>query len=147
MKNKTLNLHALLFYGFLCGALAVVFMVSFQHFDNFYQPQVIAKPKYIAAKTNIQNKKAEDLTPQKVALSYASPTANEVQVVGDFNAWGAYPLILNKSGNDIEIFTLNLALPTGKYKYYFLVDGVVTLDAGAAQVTSGDKTYNILEVK
>ncbi len=147
MKNKTLNLHALLFYGFLCGALAVVFMISFQHFESFYQPQIIATQKYVSAKTNIQNKKAESLTPQKVTFSYASPTAKEVQVVGDFNAWGAYPLALNKSGNDIEIFTLTLALPTGKYKYYFLVDGEITLDNSALQIYSEGKTYNILEVK
>lgn len=147
MKNKTLNLHALLFYGFLCGALAVVFMITFQHFDNFYQGEVIVKQKYSAPKTDIQNKNTENLKPQKVVFSYASPTAKEVQIVGDFNAWGAYPLTLNKSGNDIEIFTLNLALPTGKYKYYFLVDGEVTLDSGAAQIDYNGKTYNLLEVK
>ena len=147
MKNKTLNLHALLFYGFLCGALAVVFMISFQHFDNFYQPQIIAVPKYIAPKNDIKNEKAEVLAPQKVVFSYASPSAQEVQIVGDFNAWGSYPLTLNKSGNDIEIFTLNLVLPTGKYKYYFLVDGEIALDSSAPQITSDGKTYNILEVK
>lgn len=147
MKNKTLNLHALLFYGFLCGALVVVLINTFQHFDSFYQGEAIVQQKYTAPETDIQNTNVENLKPQKVVFSYASPTAQDVQIMGDFNAWGAYPLTLNKSGNDIEIFTLTLALPTGKYKYYFLVDGEVVLDSGAPQVEYSDKTYNILEVK
>ena len=147
MNDKTLNLHALLFYGFLCGALAVVFMVSFKHFDDFYQLEVITRQQYVYPKKTKQSKAEEKLKPQKVTFSYASPTAKEVLLVGDFNAWGAYPLALNKSGNDIEIFTIDLALPKGKYKYHFLVDSVVTLDESATQVISEKKTYNILEVK
>ena len=147
MKNKTLNLHALLFYGFLCGALAVVLMVSFKHFDDFYQPDILVRQQYVYPKAKKRNKAEEKLKPQKVTFSFASPTATEVLLEGDFNAWGAYPLALNKSGNDIEIFTIDLALPTGKYRYNFLVDGVKTVDESAAQVISGDTVYNILEVK
>ncbi len=147
MKNNALNLPALFFYGFLCGALAVVFMVSFQHFENFYQPDILATHEYIQTKPVIKPHKYEGLNPQKVTFSYASPTAQEVRLEGDFNAWGAYPLILNKSGNEIEIFTLDLALPKGKYKYHFVVDGVIALDKTAAQVFANSKTYNILEVK
>ena len=126
MQNKALNIPALIFYGLLCGSLAVVFMVSFQHFNSFYAPQIVARPKYkqIPAK----EKAVENLKPQSVTFSYVSPSAKEVQIVGDFNAWGAYPLTLNKGENNIEIFTLNLALPKGKYKYRFLVDGKNMLD-------------------
>ena len=145
MQNKTLNIHALLFYGLLCGALVVVFMVTFQHFENFYQPQIIARPKYKQVLT--QEKAIENIKPQSVTFSYVSPSAKEVQLVGDFNAWGAYPLTLNKGENDIEIFTLSLALPTGKYKYRFLVDGQTALDESAAKIDSNGEVFNILEVK
>jgi len=144
MKTETLNIPALIFYGLLCGALVVVFMVSFQHFENFYQPQIVARAKY--QQTPAQEK-ALDLKPQRVTFSYVSPSAKEVQLVGDFNAWGAYPLTLNKSENDIEIFTLNLALPKGKYKYHFLVDGKIALDESSAKTDSGGEVFNVLEVK
>ena len=144
MKTKTLNIHALFFYGLLCGTLAVVLMVSFQHFENFYQPQIVARPKY---KQIPVEEKALDLKPQRVTFSYVSPSAKEVQLVGDFNAWGAYPLTLNKSENDIEIFNLTLALPTGKYKYRFLVDGKNTLDESVAKIDFNGEIFNILEVK
>ena len=145
MQNKTLNIHALFFYGLLCGALAVVFMITFQHFENFYEPQIIVRPKY--TQTLIKDKTIENLKPQKVTFSYVSPSANEVQIVGDFNAWGAYPLTLNKSENDIEIFNLTLALPTGKYKYRFLVDGQNALDESATKINLDGEVFNILEVK
>ena len=145
MQNKTLNIHALFFYGLLCGALVVVFMVTFQHFENFYEPQIIARPNY--KQIIVKEKALENLKPQNVVFSYVSPSATEVQIVGDFNAWGAYPLTLNKSENDIEIFTLNLALPKGKYKYRFLVDGKTVLDESAAKINSDGETFNILEVK
>lgn len=145
MRTETLNIPALIFYGLLCGALAVVFMVSFQHFDSFYAPQIVARPKY---KQIIAKEKAvENLKPQSVTFSYVSPAAKEVKLEGDFNAWGAYPLTLNKSENDIEIFTLNLALPKGKYKYRFLVDGKNMLDESTAKINFNGETFNVLEVK
>ncbi|MBO4707949.1 MAG: glycogen-binding domain-containing protein [Elusimicrobiaceae bacterium] len=145
MHSKALNIPALIFYGLLCGALVVVLIVSFQHFNSFYSPQIIVRPKY--KQTSAQEKAVENLKPQRVAFSYVSPSAKEVQVVGDFNAWGAYPLTLNKSDNDIEIFTLNLALPKGKYKFRFLVDGQVAIDESSAKIKSGNEIFNILEVK
>lgn len=145
MQNEKLNIPALLFYGLLCGTLAVVFMVSFQHFENFYSPQVVARPKYIQA--SAKEKAVTHLTPQRVTFSYVSPSAKEVQLVGDFNAWGVYPLILNKGENDIQIFTLSIALPTGKYKYRFLVDGKTAIDESSAKITVEGEVYNILEVK
>ncbi len=145
MHSKALNIPALIFYGLLCGALVVIFIISFQHFNNFYSPRIIVRPKY--KQTFAQEKAVENLKPQRVTFSYVSPAAKEVQIVGDFNAWGAYPLTLNKSENDIEIFTLNLALPRGKYKYRFLVDGKTALDESSAKITLEGEVYNILEVK
>ena len=147
MKNKVLNIPALFFYGFLCGALAVLFMVSFQHFQNFYKPEFFVRQHYTAPVTPLKTDDKNVLKPQRVTFSYVSPAAQEVFLVGDFNAWGAYPLLLNKSGKEIEIFNLTLALPTGKYKYYFLVDGQITFDEQAPKIISNGKTYNVLEVK
>ena len=146
MKNKTLDLPALFFYGILCGALAIVFMVSFQHFENFYQPELLAQ-KYEQAKSVSKPHNYDGLNPKKVIFSYVYPGAKEVRLEGDFNAWGAYPLILNQGESDIEIFTLALALPEGKYKYYFVVDGQNMIDESAPKIISGDTKYNILEVK
>ena len=146
MENK-LNIPALFFYGLLCGALAVVFMVSFQHFENFYKPEIFVRQKYISPSAPLKAEDENVLKPKRVSFSYASPAAKEVLLVGDFNAWGAYPLALNKSGKEIEIFTLTLALPTGKYKYYLLADGEIMIDENAPQIISDGKTYNILEVK
>ncbi len=143
MKTETLNIPALIFYGLLCGALAVVLMVSFQHFENFYQPEILARSKYV--QTPARQKNLDNLKPQSVTFFYVSPTAKEIAVVGDFNAWGAYPLTLNKNEN--KNFTLTLALPTGKYKYHFLVDGQIMLDTNAPQTSADGETFNILEVK
>ena len=145
MKTKTLNTPALIFYGLLCGALAVVLMVTFQHFEDFYAPQVVMRAKY--TQIPAQEKALENLKPQRVTFSYVSPSAKEVQLEGDFNAWGAYPLTLNKSENDIEIFTLNLALPKGKYNYRFLVDGKTALDESSAKINFDGEVFNVLEVK
>ena len=145
MNTKALNIPALIFYGLLCGALAVIFMVSFQHFDNFYAPQIVARPKY--KQITAKEKSVENLKPQRVTFSYVSPSAQEVQIVGDFNAWGAYPLTLNKGENNIEIFTLNLALPKGQYRYNFLVDGKTALDESAVKINFNGETFNVLEVK
>lgn len=147
MKNELLNIPALFFYGLLCGALAVVFMVSFQHFQNFYKPEVFVRNKYVAYGIPLKMQEQDALKPQKVTISLASQTAKDISLVGDFNAWGAYPLTLNKSGKELEIFTITLALPTGKYKYHFLVDGKITLDESAPKTVFNGETYNILEVK
>ncbi|MBQ3933687.1 MAG: hypothetical protein II726_00685, partial [Elusimicrobiaceae bacterium] len=40
-----------------------------------------------------------------------------------------------------------LALPTGKYKYRFLVDGKTAIDESSAKITVEGEVYNILEVK
>lgn len=145
--RSELNIPALFFYGLLCGALAVVFMVSFHHFENFYKPEIFVRNKYEAYGIPQTPKEPEILQPQKVTISFASPIAKEVSVEGDFNAWGAYPLTLNKSGKELEIFTLTLALPRGKYKYHFIVDGEITLDESAPKTVFNGETYNILEVK
>ena len=101
----------------------------------------------MSEKTANKEKTVDNLKPQSVTISYVSQYAKEVQVVGDFNAWGAYPLILNKGENDIEIFTLKLALPKGKYKYRFLVDGKTVLDESTTKISLNNEEYNVLEVK
>ena len=142
MKTKAINIPALFFYGFLCGALAVVFMVSFQHFENFYQPEIIARAKYVQIPAKQKN--LENLKPKSITFSYISPSAKEIRIEGDFNAWGAYPLILNKNEN--KTFTLSIALPTGKYKYRFLVDGKAQKDNSAPVVNLDLKDCPLPEI-
>jgi hypothetical protein len=59
--------------------------------------------------------------PRRVVLRLVAPASSAVFVVGDFNDWSpvATPLQLTAKGEWI----VRLALPPGRYRYTFLVDG------------------------
>jgi hypothetical protein len=47
--------------------------------------------------------------------------ASSVSLVGDFNAWGAKPTVLDQTANGA--WTTSVALPNGRHEYAFIVDG------------------------
>jgi len=47
--------------------------------------------------------------------------ASTVSLVGDFNAWGAKPTVLDQTANGA--WTTSVALPNGRHEYAFIVDG------------------------
>lgn len=59
---------------------------------------------------------------KKVIFEYYSPMARNVHVAGTFNDWDleASPLRKDRSGK----WKAALSLPTGRYEYRYLVDGV-----------------------
>jgi hypothetical protein len=52
-----------------------------------------------------------------------APGASSVTVVGDFNDWDGAATPLRKAGNGDGLWSVDLPLPPGRYKYNFLVDG------------------------
>ena len=58
---------------------------------------------------------------KKVIFEYYAPSAEKVQVAGDFNHWvpSKTPLKKERDGK----WKVVLTLPAGRYQYRFLVDG------------------------
>jgi hypothetical protein len=53
-----------------------------------------------------------------------APGANSVSVVGDFNDWDGDATPLRLASDKSGVWSVELPLPPGRYKYTFLVDGV-----------------------
>jgi 1,4-alpha-glucan branching enzyme len=58
---------------------------------------------------------------QKVIFSFLAPTAQSVQLAGDFTGWQQEPVALKKSKDGLWKTTVSLS--AGRYEYRFLVDG------------------------
>ncbi len=58
---------------------------------------------------------------RKQTFSIAAPTAQSVQLVGDFTQWEKQPVNLRKKGNGI--WGASVELEPGEHHYRFLVDG------------------------
>lgn len=58
---------------------------------------------------------------KKVIFEYYAPSADKVQLAGDFNGWepSQSPLKKERDGR----WKVTLTLPSGRYQYRFLVDG------------------------
>jgi 1,4-alpha-glucan branching enzyme len=54
-------------------------------------------------------------------FSIAAPTAQSVQLVGDFTQWQERPIMLTKQGGGVWSSTIELE--SGEHRYRFLVDG------------------------
>ncbi|MDR0966250.1 MAG: hypothetical protein LBM75_07105 [Myxococcales bacterium] len=75
-----------------------------------------------------------------------SQSISSIYVVGGWNDYdrSAHPM----TGPDATgTYTVELSIPCGEWGYFFLVDGVVTLDPEADEtITEGEQTYSRLEV-
>jgi 1,4-alpha-glucan branching enzyme len=60
--------------------------------------------------------------PRTVQFRLVSPASSRVTVVGDFNNWDPQASPLAR-GSDRGIWSVRIALPPGRYRYTFLVDG------------------------
>ena len=81
-----------------------------------------------------------------ITFSIKLKETKEVYLAGDFNKWKRNDIkLVKKEGNQWETM---LALPTGKYKYVFFIDGERVLDPYNPSVAEldGQKT-SIIEVK
>jgi hypothetical protein len=56
-----------------------------------------------------------------VRFVYVDTTASHVQIVGDFNSWGATDVQLSPSGAK-GVWTASLTLPAGAHEYAFVID-------------------------
>lgn len=63
----------------------------------------------------------QKIAKQKVTFSFVAPTAQSVQLAGDFTAWEQAPVALKK--NKAGLWTTTVALAPGRYEYRLLVDG------------------------
>jgi 1,4-alpha-glucan branching enzyme len=66
-------------------------------------------------------------------LTFQHPDADCVCVAGSFNDWSpdATPLTKNSEG----VWAVDVALPSGRYEYRLVVDGVWLHDPNAAEFT------------
>lgn len=69
-----------------------------------------------------------------IRFSVAAPTAKQVSIVGDFNAWNPKSLPMRRS-SDGKYWEIEVRLPVGRYTYAFMVDGRLQADPGAPQTT------------
>ncbi|TAK99944.1 MAG: hypothetical protein EPO07_10305 [Verrucomicrobia bacterium] len=72
----------------------------------------------MAKKNNNHRRPAPNHTEE---FAYSSPTANSVQLVGDFTHWKQSPVQMQRDPNGIWRATLHLS--PGEHHYRFLVDG------------------------
>lgn len=63
----------------------------------------------------------EKIAKQKVTFAYNEPSAQTVQVAGDFTGWNQAPLSLKRDKNGV--WKKSVSLAPGKYEYRLLVDG------------------------
>ncbi len=75
----------------------------------------------LAGKVDKINVAAPDSGVKSVKILFSSNSAQKVSLVGDFNAWGAEPLLL-KSLKD-GMWEAELQLKPGMYEYNLVVDG------------------------
>ena len=69
---------------------------------------------------------------QTVVLRYQAPDAQDVRLVGDFNAWGRSSDAVRAEQGDGGQWVFRVELAPGRYQYAFLVDGKSWLpDPGA----------------
>lgn len=69
-----------------------------------------------------KSRPTKKLRGKKVLFEYYAPQANQVHVAGTFNGWSleVNPLKRDRAGK----WTVEIALPAGRYEYRYLVDGV-----------------------
>jgi len=60
---------------------------------------------------------------KEVAFVLSSPEAEEVYLCGDFNQWAPHSLPMIQHGED-QRWEKRLVLPTGRYEYKFIVNGI-----------------------
>ena len=71
----------------------------------------------------------------------AAPNAKGVFIAGDFNEWNptSHPMQRSPDGN----WVVQLTLTNGHHRYWFLVDGVPTLDPRAQGVSRNEKNERV----
>lgn len=70
-----------------------------------------------------------------------APDAKEVYIAGDFNEWNptSHPMQRSPDGN----WLVQVLLPHGHHRYWFLVDGKPTLDPRAQGVSRNEKNERV----
>lgn len=82
---------------------------------------------------------------KQVKFTYQPPISSSLTVylVADFNEW-------NKNRDKLEevsgVYEITKELAPGEYKYYYLVDGKLTLDPKATKVSEDKVTYSLKQV-
>lgn len=78
---------------------------------------------------------------RKIAFSFESSDAKEVNLVGDFNNWNPKKHPMKKDDNGR--WTKAVILPPGQYEYKFLVDGQWKQDPQNDRISQNNfGTYN-----
>lgn len=70
-----------------------------------------------------------------------APAAKEVFIAGDFNEWNpaSHPMQRSPDGN----WLVQVLLPHGHHRYWFLVDGQPTLDPRAQGISRNEKNERV----
>ena len=69
----------------------------------------------------VTNSKSSTKLEKKIVFEYYAPSADAVQLAGDFNSWDPSRTSLKKERDGK--WKVTLTLPAGRYQYRFLVDG------------------------
>ena len=125
-KTKYTNGLFAVFLLLLVGAILWFFNVADEYYtflsgtlEGAVQSAPLNKDDMLARLTPSPNAYNNEVKYRKFFIT--ATNASKVELVGDFNRWGADPILLTpyKKG----YFETSVALASGEYKYAFVVDG------------------------
>ena len=115
----------------LCVGLTWFFTVAEDYYDYTSSSVDAAAQSATLDKDELLAQKDADLEKLNTEIKFRTffLTANgaeKVELQADFNGWGKNPLLLKAYSRGY--FEISVALPTGEYKYVYVVDGKDVLD-------------------
>jgi hypothetical protein len=74
---------------------------------------------------------------EEVRFSVVAPAARRVSLVGDFNMWDPRGVAMHRA-TDGHTWTVDVALPSGRHAFAYMVDGELRADPAAAKAVEDD---------
>jgi hypothetical protein len=99
-------------------------------------PQEAVSPLAAATAASATQEQVASTAPQMVQFLLVAPEARSVSLVGDFNDWNATATPLGSSSGNV--WTVEIPLAPGRYKYIFMVDGITMVPDPAAPTAPAD---------
>jgi 1,4-alpha-glucan branching enzyme len=81
----------------------------------------LARPRKSSSLNDAPSRKRSDETRKEVVFQVGAPSAAMVALAADFTDWDRAPIRMLKLGDGI--WQTKVALPQGRHRYKFLVDG------------------------
>jgi hypothetical protein len=90
---------------------------------------------------SVDNRGASDLLPIPTQFSLNRPDAKRVELIGDFNGWGAQRVELTRDASGV--WSAMVPLIPGRHLYSFVVDDSVVLDPNPGALSAVDPDFKV----